>query len=112
MSDDELKQILDNAPIVFGLKAQGHVPAIERILAEAWEKIGNEIGWCPKTAREHYERHTASDRLIEAEREIAALRAELLLAEASRDLARNGLARMVRMVTPKGCDDDPEEHGD
>lgn len=46
-------------PVVFGLVNQGHVPTIERLLAEGknWDEIGSAIGWCPSTAREHYERH-------------------------------------------------------
>jgi hypothetical protein len=46
--------------IAFGLEQQGHIPTIERILADlgsneyAWDKIGKEIGWCPKTACYHY----------------------------------------------------------
>lgn len=49
------EQIL-NAPVVFGLEAQGHIPTIERMLDEqkTWDEIGKEIGWCPRTAMEHY----------------------------------------------------------
>ena len=41
---------------VFGLKAQGHIPTIQRMLAEGktWEDIGREIGWDPGTAEEFY----------------------------------------------------------
>lgn len=55
---EELEKVLD-VPFVFGLKAQGHIPTIERLLDEGvnWEEIGRAIGWCPRTAREHYERH-------------------------------------------------------
>lgn len=47
-----------NAKVVFGLQAQGHIPTIERMLSlgSSWVEIGNEIHWCPITAREHYER--------------------------------------------------------
>lgn len=56
----DLDEALLNAPIVFGLKAQGHLPKIQQMLSEmkSWEEIGNEIGWCPTTAREYYERQS------------------------------------------------------
>lgn len=60
MTDDmaELERLLD-VPIVFGLVAQGHIPTVERMLAEGktWDEIGAEIGWLPETSREHYERY-------------------------------------------------------
>ena len=46
--------------ISFGLEQQGHIPTIERMLEElgnnehAWDRIGKEIWWCPKTACYHY----------------------------------------------------------
>jgi hypothetical protein len=45
-----------NAPVVFGLQRQGHIPTIEKMLKEGatWEEIGKEIGWCAETAKEHY----------------------------------------------------------
>lgn len=48
-----------NAPVVFGLKAQGHLPTIGKMLGQGktWEEIGKAINWCPDTAREHYERY-------------------------------------------------------
>ena len=51
--------ILMNAPILFGLKAQGHIPTIERMLKDGatWKEIGKKIGWYPETAKEDYERH-------------------------------------------------------
>lgn len=44
--------------IKFGLRAQGHIPTIDRMLAEGatWEEIGATIGWHPPTAKEWYER--------------------------------------------------------
>lgn len=50
--------VLENAEVAFGLKAQGHIPTIEKMLAEGrtWEEIGRTIGWCPETARRHYEK--------------------------------------------------------
>ena len=43
--------------IVFGLRAQGHLPTIDRMLSEgkSWEEIGREIHWCPKTAEKWYD---------------------------------------------------------
>ncbi len=57
---DELDRIFD-VPFLFGLVAQGHIPTIEQMIAEnkTWEEIGNKIGWCPKTAKEHYDRYLA-----------------------------------------------------
>ena len=54
---------LANARVLFGLKAQGHIPTIERMLKEnkSWEEIGQEIGWLPKTAQEHYERYVSDN---------------------------------------------------
>lgn len=42
--------------IKFGLRAQGHIPTIERMLAEGctWPQIGFAIGWCPETAKRWY----------------------------------------------------------
>ena len=50
---------LMNARVVFGLEAQGHILTIEKMLSEkkTWDEIGDRIGWCPKTAKEHYERY-------------------------------------------------------
>lgn len=47
--------------IVFGLEAQGHIPAVEAALAEGadWQEIGRRIGWDGETARTYYERHLA-----------------------------------------------------
>jgi hypothetical protein len=50
------------AKIAFGLEQQGHIPTIEKMLNEfgsakseyIWEKIGKEIGWCPRTASLYY----------------------------------------------------------
>jgi len=48
-----------NAPVAFGLVAQGHIPTIEAMLLKGntWTEIGEAIGWMPGTAREHYERY-------------------------------------------------------
>lgn len=52
MNDDLLNQ-----PVLFGLKAQGHIPTIESMLKEqkSWEEIGKKINWCPETAKKHYQ---------------------------------------------------------
>ena len=57
--NDDIEEVLGNAKVVFGLKRQGHIPAIERMLKEgkSWDDIGQVINWCPITAREHYERY-------------------------------------------------------
>lgn len=56
--DEELKELLDNAPICFGLEAQGHIPTIRAMLAsrKTWTEIGDVIGWYPETAHTHYDR--------------------------------------------------------
>ncbi len=56
--DDEAWNAVMRTPVVFGLRAQGHLPTIERMLADgaSWQAIGKTIGWCPDTAREWYER--------------------------------------------------------
>ena len=61
MTNEEAWEILLNAPVRFGLVAQGHIATIEAMLAEGqgWEAIGDKIGWCPKTAEEHYQRYKA-----------------------------------------------------
>ncbi len=45
--------------IAFGLIKQGHVPTVGKMLAEgkSWEEIGKAIGWCPKTAKQHWLRY-------------------------------------------------------
>lgn len=56
----QLAEAIDKAGmrVVFGLRDQGHLPVIERMLKEgaSWELIGKEIHWCPKTAKEYYKR--------------------------------------------------------
>jgi hypothetical protein len=55
----ELIGQLGSARVLFGLRAQGHIPTIECMLGEgkSWDEIGQAISWCPKTAKEHYERY-------------------------------------------------------
>jgi hypothetical protein len=54
--DQKTIEVLMNTPVLVGLKQQGHIPTIERMLEEGatWEQIGEEIGWWPETAKEHY----------------------------------------------------------
>lgn len=44
--------------IKFGLRAQGHIPTVRRMLAAgaSWDEIGREIGWHGDTARKWFER--------------------------------------------------------
>ena len=48
-----------NAQVRFGLKQQGHLPTIEKMLKNnaTWEEIGKAINWDPETAKEHYGWH-------------------------------------------------------
>lgn len=61
-----LTELLRDAKVTirFGLVAQGHIPTIEEALkaGESWNEIGRRIGWCPKTAKEHYERYLETNR--------------------------------------------------
>lgn len=59
-------ETLENAKIVFGLEKQGHIPTIENMLVDGknWSEIGQVIGWCPITAREHYERYSLRPKTI------------------------------------------------
>lgn len=52
--------IASGALVRFGLRAQGHIPTIERMLADgaSWRAIGDAIGWDWRTAKEWYERET------------------------------------------------------
>jgi DNA-binding NarL/FixJ family response regulator len=54
----KLQETIDtlmNLPVLFGL-APGHIQTIKRMLEEGatWDQIGEELGWCPETAKEHY----------------------------------------------------------
>lgn len=57
---NQLGELLNEAglTIKFGLRAQGHIPTIQRMLAcgATWDEIGQAIGWHPPTAKEWYER--------------------------------------------------------
>lgn len=56
LTDREIADALDNAKIVFGLEAQGHIPTIEAMRADgkSWYEVGRKIGWEPDTAERHY----------------------------------------------------------
>lgn len=55
---DELVQLLKDCgvQIKIGLRQQGHLPTVERMLAEGatWDEIGKAIGWHGPTAKEWY----------------------------------------------------------
>ncbi len=60
---DPIKELCDllsesGATLKFGLRAQGHIPTIERMLDDgaSWDAIGKAIGWHPPTAKLWYER--------------------------------------------------------
>lgn len=58
MTDEEAWEILCSGTPLFGLRAQGHVPLITRMLASGWgwEIIGRAIGWCPEVAERHWKK--------------------------------------------------------
>lgn len=62
-NSDELRELMGSAKFAFGLRQQGHLPTVERMLSEraSWQEIGREIGWDPATAREWYEREREAD---------------------------------------------------
>lgn len=51
-----MDQLFRGVVCQFGLVQQGHIPTIEAMLGEgaSWEEIGLKIGWCHKTAEQHY----------------------------------------------------------
>jgi hypothetical protein len=51
------------AELRIGLRAQGHLPLVERMLAagESWEAIGKAIGWSPRAAQRWYETFDAEE---------------------------------------------------
>lgn len=58
---NELTDILAKAQPLFGLEAQGHIPTIEKMLADGktWAEIGEAIHWDGDTAWGYYERYKA-----------------------------------------------------
>ena len=58
-SDELFKALAESGvKIKVGLRAQGHIPTVERMLADGrtWDEIGKEIGWHGPTVKEWYER--------------------------------------------------------
>ena len=53
---DKLIEILGDTPVLIGLRQQGHIPTVKRMLEEgkAWDEIGKAIGWDGKAARDWY----------------------------------------------------------
>lgn len=51
-----------DAPVLFGLEAQGHIQTVETALSEGadWQEIGRRIGWDGETAKQYYERHVSA----------------------------------------------------
>lgn len=83
-SEVDISEELLNAPVAFGLKAQGHLEKIEQMLSNGilWPDIAAAIGWCPATARCHFE-------LASGDGETKDLRAALATAiEVLREMAR------------------------
>lgn len=50
------------ATVQIGLRAQGHMPIVERMIAYGfdWYEIGKQIGWSGDAVREWYERESAA----------------------------------------------------
>jgi hypothetical protein len=68
---EELARLLSEIPdvqVCFGLRAQGHLPTIRRMLKEgaSWEEIGAAIGWQGKAAAEWFDREDLADRMLES----------------------------------------------
>lgn len=53
---DAMKKLMET-PIVFGLRAQGHLDTVKSMLADgcSWTEIGRVIGWEPEAAERFYE---------------------------------------------------------
>lgn len=68
MADDLLALFPELAGATFrvGLVSQGHVPTIERMLADgkSWVEIGAVIGWCPRTAEDHWRTYRAAAAIV------------------------------------------------
>lgn len=60
--DNEFMELLDNAPIVFGLVQQGKIPLIQTMLAagDSWDTIATACGWEVETLKRHYSHHACS----------------------------------------------------
>lgn len=57
--DTEWVKLVINAPLAFGLEAQGHVPTIEKMLMaqKPWQEIADTIGWDRATLIEHWDHY-------------------------------------------------------
>ena len=62
----DLERLLETCglKVRIGLRQQGHMPTVERLLAEGrtWDEIGKEIGWHGPTAKKWYEMEKSHDR--------------------------------------------------
>ena len=54
---EEFDELFRGVPIKIGLRQQGHIPTVERMLAHGatWDEIGKAIGWHGPTAQRWYE---------------------------------------------------------
>lgn len=52
----EFMDLFGDLPILVGLRQQGHLPTVERMLSEgrSWEEIGKAIGWDGGAAQRWY----------------------------------------------------------
>lgn len=75
---DDLATLLRelDVPIAIGLRQQGHLPAVKRMLAEgkSWEEIGAAIHWHPKAAEEWFRIEDRSAAMDEALEQVKAFR--------------------------------------
>jgi hypothetical protein len=88
---DKLGEMLQEAGMTpqFGLRQQGHLPVIVKMLGEqfvTWGQIANVIGWDAKTAREYFEREVCGDMSQDAV--IEALRKEVIDAKNTAEIAK------------------------
>ena len=54
---DEIDALLMETPVLFGLRAQGHITTVEAMLRDGctWTEIGKAIGWDGMTVERFYE---------------------------------------------------------
>lgn len=83
--NDPVKELADllrelDAPIKFGLRAQGHLPKVREMLAQGmpWHDIGRAIGWHGEAVREWFGRENFADQMLTADRK--RIRREMLAA--------------------------------
>ena len=65
-----LLKVFDGVQIQFGLEQQGHIPTVERMLAEGktWDEIGDAIGWHGPTAEKFYDMYLKRKKFLRASR--------------------------------------------